>query len=441
MKLVRKPDDHFIDKSQVTVTKIPKNKPKKTAPGVTEIVDETSKVPEQSVEQLPIQEESPAQNTDEQFTEEAKVTVTKLSKKKPKKPATEVTDIMDETSEVPKPSADHLSDQQNISPLKTDVKLLLKPNEQLTEETQVKITNLVRKKSKKTAPGVTEIVDKTSEVPEQSVEQLPIQEDSSPQNMDVQSIQNTDEQFTEVTVTKLIKKKPRKSATEVTDIIDDTSEVPELTVDQLSDQKDIHSLKTDVKLVLKPNEKLTEETQVTVTNLVRKKSKKTAPEVIEIVDETSKVPELTFEKLPIKEDSPSQNTNVQSTKSPDEQFTEETKVTVTKLIKKQPKKPATEVTDIMDETSEVPEPTVDRLPDREDSSSQEIDMELVQTPDDNFIEKSLVTVTKIPKNKPKKTAPGLTEIADETSKVPEQSVEQLPFQEDITPQDTVLQLL
>merc|ERR1712071_670841 len=280
MKLVQKPDDHFIDKSQVTVTKIPKNKPKKTAPGLTEIADETSKVPEQSVEQLPIQEESPAQNTDEQFTEEAKVTVTKLIKNKLKKPATEVTDIMDETSEVPKPSADHLSDQQNISPLKTDVKLLLKPNEQLTEETQVKITNLVRKKSKKTAPGVTEIVDKTSEVPEQSVEQLPIQEDSSPQNMDVQSIQNTDEQFTEVTVTKLIKKKPRKSATEVDEIVDETSEVPELSVDHLSDRKNSSPVETEVKQVQKPDDQFTEETRVRVTKIMKNKSKKTSPDGI-----------------------------------------------------------------------------------------------------------------------------------------------------------------
>merc|ERR1712071_733383 len=188
-----------------------------------------------------------------------------------------------------------------------------------------------------------------------------------------------------------------------------------------------------MKLVRKPDDHFIDETQGIVSKIIRKISKKTAPGVTEIVDETSKVPEQRVEQLPIQEESPAQNT--------DEQFTEEAKVTVTKLSKKKPKKPATEVTDIMDETSEVPEPTVDQLSDREDSSPQETDMKLVQKPDDHFIDKSQVTVTKIPKNKPKKTAPGVTEIADETSKVPKITVEQLPFQEDITPQDTVLQLL
>merc|ERR1712071_362891 len=325
--------------------------------------------PEQSVEQLTFQEDSPpqestlqpAQKPDEQFTEEANVTLTKLIRINSKKTAPKVTEIANETSEVPEPSDDHLPDREDSSPQETDMELVQKPDDYFIEKSQVKLTNLVRKKSKKIAQGVTKIVDETSKVPEITVEQLAIQEDSSSQNTNVQSIENPDEQFTEeakVTVTKLSKKNPKKPATEVTDIMDETSEVPEPTVDQLPDREDSSPQETILQLAQKPNEQFTEETQTTVIKITKKKSKKTVPEITEIMGQINEVPEQSVEQLTFQEDSPPQESTLQPAQKPDEQFTEEANVTLTKLIRINSKKTAPGVTKIVDETSKVPEITV-----------------------------------------------------------------------------------
>jgi len=258
---------------------------------------------------------------------------------------------VDETSELPEPTVDQLPDREDSSPQETILQLAQKPNEQFTEETQTTVIKITKKKSKKTVPEITEIMGQTNEVPEQSVEQLTFQEDSPPQESTLQPAQKPDEQFTEeanVTLTKLIRINSKKTAPKVTEIANETSEVPEPSDDHLPDREDSSPQETDMELVQKPDDYFIEKSQVKLTNLVRKKSKKIAPGVTKIVDETSKVPEITVEQLAIQEDSSSQNTNVQSIENPDEQFTEEAKVTVTKLSKKKPKKPATEVTDIME---------------------------------------------------------------------------------------------
>merc|ERR1712071_188141 len=349
VQLTKKPDEQFTESAQTTITKVIRKKSKKPSPEVTEIVDETHLVPEETIELFPLQEKNVHQDQkpDIQFTEETKVTVTKLTKNKQKKQLRKVDEIVDETSEVPELSVDHLSDRKNSSPVETEVKQVQKPDDQFTEETQVRVTKIMKNKSKKTSPDGIEIVDKTSE---ESVEKLPLHEESLPQDSDVQSTKNTDKHITEecqVTFTKIIRNKPKKTTTKLTEIVDETSEIPEHSVDHLSDQNDSSPEETDVQLVLKPDNQFTVEAQPAVTKIMKKKSKKTAPEVTEIVDETSELPEPTVDQLPDREDSSPQETILQLAQKPNEQFTEETQTTVIKITKKKSKKTVPEITEIM----------------------------------------------------------------------------------------------
>merc|ERR1712071_734906 len=161
-------------------------------------------------------------------------------------------------------------------------------------------------------------------------------------------------------------------------------------------------------------------TQTPLQEILPEKSKPKYSTKLEATIETLKTSKAI---LPQEEDHLTQETNVQLTKKPDEQFTESAQTTITKVIRKKSKKPSPEVTEIVDETHLVPEETIELFPLQEKNVHQD------QKPDIQFTEETKVTVTKLTKNKQKKTAKEVDEIVDETSEVPEETIELFPLQE------------
>merc|ERR1712071_457521 len=161
-------------------------------------------------------------------------------------------------------------------------------------------------------------------------------------------------------------------------------------------------------------------TQTPLQEILPEKSKPKYSTKLEATIETLKTSKAI---LPQEEDHLTQETNVQLTKKPDEQFTESAQTTITKVIRKKSKKPSPEVTEIVAETHLVPEETIELFPLQEKNVHQD------QKPDIQFTEETKVTVTKLTKNKQKKTAKEVDEIVDETSEVPEETIELFPLQE------------